>query len=430
MIRVASIVHRVTSTFTRFLVTCAPMLAVPFTYTGLSPPGVGKEHRRSNASCMQVYNLRLRYDGGSGQPTGLTESTIYFFSFKLMYETEVSFCIARSVRCWCFVSVCWIKEGGGVFSLMCFNRKDRILLSLVLFNLSSPPPYFPPPFPFPFPFPPPLPKRQASFFHYYHSFPMYPSVSSATLLRSAGSKNSLLSGGGGSGGYGDPYGSLSRQKLGTLGKASTPNLHFTTSCSNLDPSHYLVPGVPPGTHIIYAVASARIYHNTQQTTQKGNNHTTTSGSSGSSSVLNFGMRKKKSWGGAKEKDKSQWVYSYLKGTLVFGQDVRAAPSSSSSGLGEEDLVAFERIRVHATGSSSSSTTSSSRDDVGPRGDHWFQLVDDETAKVVWRFKVPPLGAAAGGNASRKFSYEFDRPFFHVFQGSVSVTSFSFFSLVF
>jgi hypothetical protein len=197
---------------------------------------------------------------------------------------------------------------------------------------------------------------------------MYPAPASAILSRWSGSKSSLLSGSG----YGDPYGNPSGKRLEIIGKRSTPNLHFTVS--NL--SDYSIPGVTPGTHIPYAVAGARIYHNTQQSNHSG--------------TLSFGRNR----GGSK--DKSQWVYSYLKGTLVFGQDIRP------SGLCEETMT-VERITTAAT---------SSQDD-GPRGDYWFQLVDDETEKVVWRFKVPL-------NANKKFNYEFDRPFFHVFQGSVSV----------
>ena len=141
-----------------------------------------------------------------------------------------------------------------------------------------------------------------------------------------------------------------------------------------NPSEYSLPGVTSDTYTLYAVASsARIYHSTQLTS----NH---------SGTLSFG----RSHGSKDKNNGSQWTYSHLKGTLVFGRDRHRA--SSLEGASIEQIVAQGQVEVN--------------------GDWWFQLVDDEAEKVVWKFKIP-LGSGA------KLDYELDRPFFHVFQGSVS-----------
>ncbi|XP_006455197.1 hypothetical protein AGABI2DRAFT_121136 [Agaricus bisporus var. bisporus H97] len=209
-----------------------------------------------------------------------------------------------------------------------------------------------------------------------------------TTSQSSGSSSSLLSGDG----YGTPYGNYSKKGLlkdmssSLIGNKSTQNLRLAIS----NPSDYSIPGVTPGTHIPYAIAGARIYHHTQQITS--NNH--------HSGSLGFGGNRSKD--NKKKNGASPWVYSYLKGTLVFGRDMRP------SGLYDyEDAMNIERITAAAAVDGGDDDD----DDDAPRGDYWFQLVDDEVGKVVWRFKVPI------DDADRKFKYEFDRPFFHVFQGS-------------
>lgn len=191
-------------------------------------------------------------------------------------------------------------------------------------------------------------------------------VSSASS-HSSGSQSSLF------GGSGVSYGNHPTEVRPAPSRAgSTPQFRQVAS----NPAEYLLPGVAPGAHILYAIASARIYHSTQLTS----NH---------SGTLSFG----RGHGSSKNKNNgSQWVYSHLKGTLVFGQD-------NHSGTSETTTV--EQIVVP------------SRNEGEPKGDWWFQLVDDEAGRVVWKFKIP-LGAGA------KFNYELDRPFFHVFQGSVSI----------
>lgn len=69
----------------------------------------------------------------------------------------------------------------------------------------------------------------------------------------------------------------------------------------------------------------------------------------------------------------EWSYSRLKGTLSFGRDW----SSKSAGQG---------------GAQDSEK-------------YWFSLVDKDTGRAVWMFKIPP-----------GMDYQVDRPFFHVFQG--------------
>lgn len=71
----------------------------------------------------------------------------------------------------------------------------------------------------------------------------------------------------------------------------------------------------------------------------------------------------------------EWSYSRLKGTLSFGRDW----SSKSAGQG---------------GAQDSEK-------------YWFSLVDKDTGRAVWMFKIPP-----------GMDYQVDRPFFHVFQGRV------------
>lgn len=98
----------------------------------------------------------------------------------------------------------------------------------------------------------------------------------------------------------------------------------------------IVPGLPPNTYSVLATASARVYH-------------------------------------AQNLKGSEWCYSRLKGTLVFGKNVV---------------------------------------DTGPvdgAENHWFRLLDEISGKAVWMFQVPS-----------GLAYQQDRPFFHVFQGRVSV----------
>lgn len=76
---------------------------------------------------------------------------------------------------------------------------------------------------------------------------------------------------------------------------------------------------------------------------------------------------------------SQWVYSRWKGTLSFGRDMESFNNPS------QDVSETER--------------------------YWFRLADNETGRTVWMFKFP-----------ENFEYVVDRPFFHVFQGRVSLCS--------
>lgn len=71
----------------------------------------------------------------------------------------------------------------------------------------------------------------------------------------------------------------------------------------------------------------------------------------------------------------EWSYSRLKGTLSFGRDWSSKGASQS---GAQDAEKY-----------------------------WFSLVDKDTGRTVWMFKIP-LG----------LDYQVDRPFFHVFQGRV------------
>ena len=77
-----------------------------------------------------------------------------------------------------------------------------------------------------------------------------------------------------------------------------------------------------------------------------------------------------------EKD-HQWNYSRWKGTLTLGRDLDT-PESLAQGTSEAEK-------------------------------HWFRLADVESGRTVWMFKFP-----------ENFEYELDRPFFHVFQGRVSL----------
>ena len=80
----------------------------------------------------------------------------------------------------------------------------------------------------------------------------------------------------------------------------------------------------------------------------------------------------------------EWRYSRLKGTLIFGKD-----------------------NDQQTRSDSQATSV----DVGK---YWFRVFDatSRILKPIWVFKLPALG----------FVYELDRPFFHAFQGMVSIVS--------
>lgn len=188
--------------------------------------------------------------------------------------------------------------------------------------------------------------------------------SSAASSHSSGSQGSLSAGSGGPSGYHQPPTRPEPTRSGS----------FAQSRVISDPSEYSLPGVASDTYVLYAIASStRIYHSTQLTS----NH---------SGTLSFG----RSQGNKVKNTGSQWTYSHLKGTLVFGRDRHRA--SSLEGAPIEQIVAQGQSEAN--------------------GDWWFQLVDDEAEKVVWKFKIP-LGSDA------KLDYELDRPFFHVFQGSVS-----------
>ncbi|KAJ7757104.1 hypothetical protein B0H16DRAFT_678633 [Mycena metata] len=91
-----------------------------------------------------------------------------------------------------------------------------------------------------------------------------------------------------------------------------------------------VPGLPPSTYKVYAAIPARVYHASFATKQ------------------------------------SEWIFSGLAGTLVFGRD-----------RGPIDAQAY-----------------------------WFRLLDDN-GKTIWIFKIPETS----------FEYRIDKPFFHVFRGS-------------
>ncbi|KAJ7216516.1 hypothetical protein GGX14DRAFT_391333 [Mycena pura] len=91
----------------------------------------------------------------------------------------------------------------------------------------------------------------------------------------------------------------------------------------------VVPGLDPTLYTGYAVILARVYH------------------------AAFGSKQ------------SEWVYSGLKGSLVFGK---------------------ERAALDGQG-------------------YWFRLLDD-AGKTIWIFKIP----------EKHFEYRIDKPFFHVFGG--------------
>jgi hypothetical protein len=75
---------------------------------------------------------------------------------------------------------------------------------------------------------------------------------------------------------------------------------------------------------------------------------------------------------------TEWCYSRLKGILVFGKN------NTNIGLAAE---------------------------VDDAENYWFRLLDVNSGKIVWMFQVPS-----------GLAYQQDRPFFHVFQGRVSVCS--------
>ncbi|KAF9467126.1 hypothetical protein BDZ94DRAFT_1156655, partial [Collybia nuda] len=94
----------------------------------------------------------------------------------------------------------------------------------------------------------------------------------------------------------------------------------------------MVLGLSPNTYSILGTASARVYH-------------------------------------AQNLRGSEWCYSRLKGTLVFGKNIVAS------------------------------------DSVDDGENHWFRLLDVNSGKAIWMFQVPS-----------GLAYQQDRPFFHIFQG--------------
>ena len=98
--------------------------------------------------------------------------------------------------------------------------------------------------------------------------------------------------------------------------------------------------LPPASYKIIAAAPARVYH------------------------ASFGALE------------SEWQYSGLKGTIVFGSDNR---------------VSLSRTDVNIYGAK-----------------YWFRLVDLRRGKVVWLHEVEEV-----------IEYEAEKPFFHVFCGKVS-----------
>lgn len=77
---------------------------------------------------------------------------------------------------------------------------------------------------------------------------------------------------------------------------------------------------------------------------------------------------------------AEWCYSRLRGTLVLGKDT-AQVEDPLRGPHNHDNTTTEAE------------------------DHWFRLLDTESGKAVWMFRF-----------YTGFSYQLDRPFFHVFQG--------------
>ncbi|KAJ6591187.1 hypothetical protein DFH09DRAFT_1306813 [Mycena vulgaris] len=92
---------------------------------------------------------------------------------------------------------------------------------------------------------------------------------------------------------------------------------------------FVVPGLHPSTYKVYAVIPARVYH------------------------AAFGSKQ------------SQWIYSGLNGSLMFGK---------------------ERGSMESQG-------------------YWFRLLDG-AGKTIWIFKIPEIS----------FEYLEDKPFFHIFRG--------------
>lgn len=155
-------------------------------------------------------------------------------------------------------------------------------------------------------------------------------------------------------------------------------------CTTLNPRDYLLPGVTSGTYVLHAIASVRIYYSAQLT---------------SSNLNHFGALRLGGVGAKRKNNGNQWVYSHLKGTLVFGYNHYCA--------GVETTIAET---TPASNNNNSNNNGEKAEANGGGREWWFQLVDDETDKVVWKFKLPL-------SPGYKFNYEFDRPFFHVFQGS-------------
>ena len=77
----------------------------------------------------------------------------------------------------------------------------------------------------------------------------------------------------------------------------------------------------------------------------------------------------------------EWVYSRLKGSLKFG-------------------------RNWIGGSTTRTSTSNSGSNPVIPNEFWFTLADEKTGKTIWMFQIPESG----------FTYEVDRPFFHIFNG--------------
>jgi len=78
---------------------------------------------------------------------------------------------------------------------------------------------------------------------------------------------------------------------------------------------------------------------------------------------------------------AEWCYSRLRGTLVFGMDRVQVGDVVGPYHRDNGVVQPEH--------------------------HWFRLLDPKSGRPVWMFKI-----------HTGFSYQVDRPFFHVFQGRV------------
>lgn len=208
---------------------------------------------------------------------------------------------------------------------------------------------------------------------------------SASSSGSSLSQTSLLSG---TGKHKRDCKLISSRSTTLLGRSG--GLSMAHLCTTLNPRDYLLPGVTSGTYVLHAIASVRIYYSAQLT---------------SSNLNHFGALRIGGVGAKRKNNGNQWVYSHLKGTLVFGYNHYCA--------GVETTIAET---TPASNNNNSNNNGEKAEANGGGREWWFQLVDDETDKVVWKFKLPL-------SPGYKFNYEFDRPFFHVFQGSVSVDFF-------